>query len=81
MTTTTNLEGWVGHPLDPIGCLFATLTETCRMEDDNAMDTGGTIHTAAYLETFIRRYFSMDASFACGSLANTQHTQSEMLVI
>ncbi|XP_047662427.1 zinc finger SWIM domain-containing protein 5 isoform X2 [Tachysurus fulvidraco] len=40
MTSTTNLEGWVGHPLDPIGCLFATLTETCRMEDDNAMDTG-----------------------------------------
>uniref|UniRef100_A0AAR2KVA9 ZSWIM4-8 C-terminal domain-containing protein n=1 Tax=Pygocentrus nattereri TaxID=42514 RepID=A0AAR2KVA9_PYGNA len=40
MTSTTNLEGWVGHPLDPIGCLFATLTETCRVEDDNAMDTG-----------------------------------------
>jgi len=42
MTNTTNLEGWVGHPLDPIGCLFATLTETCRVEDDNTMDTGGT---------------------------------------
>ncbi|CDQ59704.1 unnamed protein product [Oncorhynchus mykiss] len=42
MTSTTNLEGWVGHPLDPIGCLFTTLTETCRVEDDNAMDTGGT---------------------------------------
>uniref|UniRef100_A0A8C1M3Z7 Zinc finger SWIM domain-containing protein 5-like n=1 Tax=Cyprinus carpio TaxID=7962 RepID=A0A8C1M3Z7_CYPCA len=41
MTNTTNLEGWVGHPLDPIGCLFATLTETCRVEDDNTMDTGG----------------------------------------
>uniref|UniRef100_A0A8C9U192 Zinc finger, SWIM-type containing 5 n=1 Tax=Scleropages formosus TaxID=113540 RepID=A0A8C9U192_SCLFO len=41
VTTTTNLEGWVGHPLDPIGCLFETLTETCRLEDDNAMDTGG----------------------------------------
>uniref|UniRef100_A0A9R1SQY4 Zinc finger, SWIM-type containing 5 n=2 Tax=Cyprinus carpio TaxID=7962 RepID=A0A9R1SQY4_CYPCA len=40
MTNTTNLEGWVGHPLDPIGCLFATLTETCRVEDDNTMDTG-----------------------------------------
>uniref|UniRef100_A0A8C6KWR4 Zinc finger, SWIM-type containing 5 n=1 Tax=Nothobranchius furzeri TaxID=105023 RepID=A0A8C6KWR4_NOTFU len=34
-TSTTNLEGWVGHPLDPIGCLFITLTETCRMDDDN----------------------------------------------
>ncbi|TRY84147.1 hypothetical protein DNTS_026046 [Danionella cerebrum] len=40
LTNTTNLEGWVGHPLDPIGCLFATLTETCRVEDDNTMDTG-----------------------------------------
>ncbi|XP_019724913.1 zinc finger SWIM domain-containing protein 5 isoform X1 [Hippocampus comes] len=40
VTTTTNLEGWVGHPLDPIGCLFTTLTETCRVDDDSAMDTG-----------------------------------------
>uniref|UniRef100_A0A8C6WTY2 Zinc finger, SWIM-type containing 5 n=1 Tax=Neogobius melanostomus TaxID=47308 RepID=A0A8C6WTY2_9GOBI len=31
ITSTTNLEGWVGHPLDPIGCLFTTLTETCRL--------------------------------------------------
>uniref|UniRef100_A0A667X2C0 Zinc finger, SWIM-type containing 5 n=1 Tax=Myripristis murdjan TaxID=586833 RepID=A0A667X2C0_9TELE len=35
VTSTTNLEGWVGHPLDPIGCLFTTLTETCRMDDDS----------------------------------------------
>lgn len=41
VTSTTNLEGWVGHPLDPIGCLFTTLTETCRVDDDNTMDTGG----------------------------------------
>ncbi|MGH0143480.1 UNVERIFIED_CONTAM: hypothetical protein FKN15_046208 [Acipenser sinensis] len=40
VTTITNLEGWVGHPLDPIGCLFVTLTEACRIEDDNSMDTG-----------------------------------------
>uniref|UniRef100_A0A8D3AXS8 Zinc finger, SWIM-type containing 5 n=1 Tax=Scophthalmus maximus TaxID=52904 RepID=A0A8D3AXS8_SCOMX len=40
VTSTTNLEGWVGHPLDPIGCLFITLTETCRVDDDNNMDTG-----------------------------------------
>ncbi|KAM6918815.1 zinc finger SWIM domain-containing protein 5 [Xenentodon cancila] len=40
VTSTTNLEGWVGHPLDPIGCLFVTLTEACRMDDDNTMDTG-----------------------------------------
>uniref|UniRef100_A0A8C5D1H0 Zinc finger, SWIM-type containing 5 n=1 Tax=Gadus morhua TaxID=8049 RepID=A0A8C5D1H0_GADMO len=35
LTSTSTLEGWVGHPLDPIGCLFATLTETCRMDDDS----------------------------------------------
>ncbi|XP_056452154.1 zinc finger SWIM domain-containing protein 5 [Gadus chalcogrammus] len=40
LTSTSTLEGWVGHPLDPIGCLFATLTETCRMDDDSGMDTG-----------------------------------------
>uniref|UniRef100_A0A672HID0 ZSWIM4-8 C-terminal domain-containing protein n=1 Tax=Salarias fasciatus TaxID=181472 RepID=A0A672HID0_SALFA len=40
VTSTTNLEGWVGHPLDPIGCLFITLTETCRVDDDTTMDTG-----------------------------------------
>ncbi|XP_053325845.1 zinc finger SWIM domain-containing protein 5 [Spea bombifrons] len=37
-TTITNLEGWVGHPLDPIGCLFTTLTEACRSDDENAME-------------------------------------------
>ncbi|KAG8555098.1 hypothetical protein GDO81_017581 [Engystomops pustulosus] len=37
-TTITNLEGWVGHPLDPIGCLFTTLTEACRVDEDNAME-------------------------------------------
>uniref|UniRef100_A0A7N8WJT1 Zinc finger, SWIM-type containing 5 n=1 Tax=Mastacembelus armatus TaxID=205130 RepID=A0A7N8WJT1_9TELE len=40
VTSTTNLEGWVGHPLDPIGCLFATLTEICRVDDDSTMDAG-----------------------------------------
>ncbi|XP_077882280.1 zinc finger SWIM domain-containing protein 5 isoform X1 [Ictidomys tridecemlineatus] len=37
-TTITNLEGWVGHPLDPIGCLFLTLTEACRLNDDGYME-------------------------------------------
>ncbi|KAJ1169559.1 hypothetical protein NDU88_001452 [Pleurodeles waltl] len=37
-TTITNLEGWVGHPLDPMGCLFTTLTEACRFDDDNSME-------------------------------------------
>ncbi|KAM7416060.1 hypothetical protein PAMA_018230 [Pampus argenteus] len=29
-TSITNMEGWVGHPLDPIGTLFSTLTESGR---------------------------------------------------
>ncbi|KAL1130265.1 hypothetical protein AAG570_013203 [Ranatra chinensis] len=27
-------DGWVGHPLDPIGCLFSTLAEASLMPDD-----------------------------------------------
>uniref|UniRef100_A0AAY5F6E9 ZSWIM4-8 C-terminal domain-containing protein n=1 Tax=Electrophorus electricus TaxID=8005 RepID=A0AAY5F6E9_ELEEL len=34
LTSITNLEGWVGHPLDPIGTLFSTLMESARGEDD-----------------------------------------------
>uniref|UniRef100_A0A669P931 Zinc finger SWIM-type containing 5 n=1 Tax=Phasianus colchicus TaxID=9054 RepID=A0A669P931_PHACC len=37
-TTITNLEGWVGHPLNPIGCLFLTLTEACRLEEENCLE-------------------------------------------
>lgn len=40
-TTITNLEGWVGHPLDPIGCLFLTLTEACRLNDDSYLEASG----------------------------------------
>uniref|UniRef100_A0A3Q2P1V4 Zinc finger SWIM-type containing 6 n=1 Tax=Fundulus heteroclitus TaxID=8078 RepID=A0A3Q2P1V4_FUNHE len=36
VTSVTNLEGWVGHPLDPIGTLFATLMETGRGRDNGA---------------------------------------------
>uniref|UniRef100_W5MM49 Zinc finger SWIM-type containing 6 n=1 Tax=Lepisosteus oculatus TaxID=7918 RepID=W5MM49_LEPOC len=36
VTSVTNLEGWVGHPLDPIGTLFSTLMESCRMDEDIA---------------------------------------------
>lgn len=33
-TSITNMEGWVGHPLDPIGTLFSTLTESGRPGDE-----------------------------------------------
>ncbi|KAL1266144.1 hypothetical protein QQF64_001819, partial [Cirrhinus molitorella] len=36
VTSITNLEGWVGHPLDPIGTLFSTLMETGRGDEDGS---------------------------------------------
>uniref|UniRef100_A0A9J7YLZ8 Zinc finger SWIM-type containing 6 n=1 Tax=Cyprinus carpio carpio TaxID=630221 RepID=A0A9J7YLZ8_CYPCA len=38
VTSITNLEGWVGHPLDPIGTLFSTLMETGRGDEDSSQD-------------------------------------------
>ncbi|GAB0203594.1 zinc finger SWIM domain-containing protein 6 [Grus japonensis] len=35
VTSITNLEGWVGHPLDPIGTLFSSLMEACRVDDES----------------------------------------------
>lgn len=33
-TCLTSTEGWVGHPLDPIGCLCRALLEACRLEEE-----------------------------------------------
>ncbi|EHB08626.1 Zinc finger SWIM domain-containing protein 6 [Heterocephalus glaber] len=35
ITSITNLEGWVGHPLDPVGTLFSSLMEACHTEEEN----------------------------------------------
>ncbi|XP_065262750.1 zinc finger SWIM domain-containing protein 6 isoform X2 [Emys orbicularis] len=35
VTSITNLEGWVGHPLDPVGTLFSSLMEACRVDDES----------------------------------------------
>lgn len=45
ITSVTNLEGWVGHPLDPVGTLFSTLVEMGRGNEDRAtplLDFSGT---------------------------------------
>lgn len=45
VTSVTNLEGWVGHPLDPVGTLFSTLVEMGRGSEDRAtplLDFSGT---------------------------------------
>uniref|UniRef100_A0A8D3D5Q8 Zinc finger SWIM-type containing 6 n=1 Tax=Scophthalmus maximus TaxID=52904 RepID=A0A8D3D5Q8_SCOMX len=44
-TSVTNMEGWVGHPLDPIGTLFSTLTESGRTGEEGSntcLDLSGT---------------------------------------
>ena len=33
--------GWIGHPLDPIGCLFDTLAEASLVPDDQNQRGGG----------------------------------------
>uniref|UniRef100_A0A7N6BQ55 SWIM-type domain-containing protein n=1 Tax=Anabas testudineus TaxID=64144 RepID=A0A7N6BQ55_ANATE len=38
-TSVTNLEGWVGHPLDPICTLFSTLMDSGRGSEDGASGT------------------------------------------
>lgn len=35
----TNTDGWVGHPLDPIGCLFDTLAEASVVPDNERSTT------------------------------------------
>ncbi|KAM9094262.1 zinc finger SWIM domain-containing protein 4 isoform X1 [Sarcophilus harrisii] len=32
-TSITNVEGWVGHPLEPISCLCRAFLEACRVDD------------------------------------------------
>lgn len=34
-----NNEGWIGHPLDPIGCLFSTLLDACVVTSDSHKTT------------------------------------------
>ncbi|ELK32052.1 Zinc finger SWIM domain-containing protein 4 [Myotis davidii] len=50
-TCITNTEGWVGHPLDPVGCLCRALLEACRLEEDTLAlysDTGPEKRKVAY---------------------------------
>ena len=36
-----NHECWVGHPLDPIGCLFDTLTDASIVRDETTNTSQG----------------------------------------
>lgn len=66
-TTITNLEGWVGHPLNPIGCLFLTLTEACRLEEENCLEISGTKCSFWLPSWWLRLNQAQQADPACRS--------------
>lgn len=66
-TTITNLEGWVGHPLNPIGCLFLTLTEACRLEEENCLEISGTECSFWLPSWWLRLNQAQRADTACRS--------------
>uniref|UniRef100_A0A8C1RMM2 Zinc finger SWIM-type containing 6 n=1 Tax=Cyprinus carpio TaxID=7962 RepID=A0A8C1RMM2_CYPCA len=62
VTSITNLEGWVGHPLDPIGTLFSTLMETGRgYEDTSTMSSSK--HSELHLFPSTRRFLEEGESY------------------
>ncbi|XP_037608369.1 zinc finger SWIM domain-containing protein 6 isoform X1 [Sebastes umbrosus] len=70
ITSVTNLEGWVGHPLDPIGTLFSTLMETGRGNEDGAavlLDFSGSLVSGRRTEHPVfpaQRFLEEGESFA-----------------
>uniref|UniRef100_A0A671MYM5 Zinc finger SWIM domain-containing protein 6-like n=1 Tax=Sinocyclocheilus anshuiensis TaxID=1608454 RepID=A0A671MYM5_9TELE len=65
VTSITNLEGWVGHPLDPIGTLFSTLMETGRGDEDSSQDICGLCRSCNFLHLFpsTRRFLEEGESY------------------
>uniref|UniRef100_A0A8D3CMH6 SWIM-type domain-containing protein n=1 Tax=Scophthalmus maximus TaxID=52904 RepID=A0A8D3CMH6_SCOMX len=50
ITSVTNMDGWVGHPLDPIGTLFSTLMEMWQGSEDRVLDFSEHVCTQHFLE-------------------------------
>uniref|UniRef100_A0A671NPP9 Zinc finger SWIM domain-containing protein 6 n=1 Tax=Sinocyclocheilus anshuiensis TaxID=1608454 RepID=A0A671NPP9_9TELE len=67
VTSITNLEGWVGHPLDPIGTLFSTLMETGRGDEDSLIGFSSTMssskHSELHLFPSTRRFLEEGESY------------------
>ncbi|XP_071323097.1 zinc finger SWIM domain-containing protein 6 [Trachinotus anak] len=69
ITSVTNLEGWVGHPLDPIGTLFSTLMETGQGIGDGAtvlLDFSGSLGSGRKTEhpvSPVQRFLEEGESF------------------
>ncbi|KAK2818641.1 hypothetical protein Q5P01_024202 [Channa striata] len=63
VTSITNLEGWVGHPLDPIGTLFSTLMETGRGSEDGATGSLGLSRRTEHPVFPVQRFLEEGESF------------------
>ncbi|AWO96028.1 putative zinc finger SWIM domain-containing protein 6 [Scophthalmus maximus] len=50
ITSVTNMDGWVGHPLDPIGTLFSTLMEMWQGSEDRVLDFSGSLGPGKIME-------------------------------
>ncbi|KAL0965767.1 hypothetical protein UPYG_G00285460 [Umbra pygmaea] len=62
-TSVTNMEGWVGHPLDPVGTLFSTLMETGRGDEEGAnafLDFPGSVCSAKRSENHLTAQHFLD---------------------
>jgi len=46
-------EGWVGHPMDPIGCLFDTLTDASIVPDPNVPHSPSSFFGTYLTPTFV----------------------------
>lgn len=59
-TSSTNwTDGWIGHPLDPVGCIFDTLAEASLILDDNIP------HTPSFFGKANPLKFEASEEFAC----------------
>ena len=46
-------DGWVGHPLDPIGCLFDTLLAASRASDESSQTQSSQGNTLSWKFVFV----------------------------
>lgn len=55
MNAQANMDGWVGHPLDPIGCLFDTLADASIIPDEQRPRTPS--YLGEYIVAFKKNSF------------------------
>lgn len=60
----TNVDGWVGHPLDPVGCLFDTLADASVVPDNDRP------RTPSYLGNHYSKLLDKSFSFFILKISN-----------